>query len=364
MIKKTLKLIVLGIIIGIFLYPFYCWYGYGINIFLNGFIQNGQEIYHYEHGVISVGAKEIDQDKYLFAEDGKMIQGTLVTKNDRFAYFGEDGKMINGNVEIDGIKVNIDDEFQLTKNIQFLENEVRQRFAKEPNVSYSLYYQDLNTGQILTINDQTMYPCSIIKVAVMASVFAEISAGNLTYEQCRSYLWPMITYSDNTSYNILLKMLGEGDGLAGAKKVNENLRTWGCLDTEIHHGLLEGEFYFTDGASNIASPKDIGKIFSLIYEGKIAGREETKQMMEILLACEDNSGLAGGLDQSVAYAHKSGWAYDYYHDGGIIGDDYILVVFTDGALDHEMLMQDISKIFCIYDEQFNSLKNTAIKNTN
>lgn len=355
MVKKIVLTIIISSFIGILLYPFYCWYGYGVNIFLNGFKIEDGVTYYYENGILSVGAKEIDDDYYYFASDGHMISDALVSKGGKFAYFDDEGKLTKDKLIIDEVPIYIDDEYHLLKDIDYLESIVTAVISEYDTADFSIYFKDLSTDQTLMINGEAMYPCSIIKIGVMATVFQQIADGNLTYEECYPYLWAMITYSDNTSYNILLKKIGNGDALVGAEITNDYLGALGLTDTQIHHGLLEGEYYFTDGLSNISSAKDIGLLLELINDDLIVDQSSCLQMRQLLLACEDDTGLQSGLPQDCSYAHKSGWAYDYYHDGGIINDDYILVVFSEGLEDHQEVMTKIARAVYEYDQAYKKI---------
>ena len=356
MIKKIFKIVIIGIVIGILTYPFYCWYGYGVNIFLHGFIQKDNYTYHYEHGIMNKGLRNIDGNYYYFDEDGHMFQDEILYLNDKYYYFDLDGKMQEGNIVYKGFNIVLENG-QFKKDIDYLKNGLNKIIEENKEATISIYYKDLESRNSFIINDMPMYPCSIIKIGVMVETFEKIALGNLTYEDCYPYLWAMITYSDNTSYNYLLRLIGDGDGLTGAMITNEYLESLGLTDTKIHHGLLEGEYYFTDGNSNTSSAKDIGLLLELINDGKVVNQESCQQMKDLLLACLDDTALASGMSLDVEFAHKSGWAYEYYHDGGIVNDDYIIVVFSDGALDYQKLMGKIAKFLYNYELDFEQFLN-------
>ncbi len=356
MIKKLIKIIIIGLVIGILTYPVYCWYGYGVNIFLHGFIQEDDYTYYYEHGIMYTGLKNIDNNYYYFDEDGHMLQDELINWNGKYYYFNQEGKMQDGNIVYKDFNLLLEDG-QLKKDVVYLREGIENIIRENEDVTISVYYKDLESRNSFIINDMTMYPCSIIKIGVMVETFYQISKGNLTLEECYPYLWAMITYSDNTSYNYLLRLIGDGDGLNGAMITNNYLNNLGLENTFIHHGLLEGEYYFTDGDSNISSASDIGLLLELINDGKVVNQESCQQMKELLLACLDDSALASGMTLDVEFAHKSGWAYEYYHDGGIVNDDYIVVVFSDGAEDHQELMGGIAKFLYDYELDFEKVVN-------
>lgn len=191
-----------------------------------------------------------------------------------------------------------------------------------------VYFEYLPTKQSFTVNDYPMYPCSVIKLFVMAATYEWIDEGLLTMKQCLPYLNPMIEISDNTSFNQLLILIGKGSGPKGAKLVTQYCHSLGLDQTVIHHGLLPGAKHFGDGKENKTTPSDVGKLLELIEDHELPYSDEMIRLME---KCEEDSGLPAGLPSDVVCAHKSGWADNYYMDGGIVDETFILVVFTEDA---------------------------------
>ena len=104
-----------------------------------------------------------------------------------------------------------------------------------------MYFKDLRTQQEISINDNTFYPCSIIKVCVLVTVYNYIDQGLLEYDSCQTYLENMIIHSDNTSYNALISMLGNGNGIKGLQVVNTYMMQLGLQNTQLHHNLSPGD---------------------------------------------------------------------------------------------------------------------------
>ena len=77
------------------------------------------------------------------------------------------------------IPIYIDDDYHLQKDIDYLGDTVEEIISEYDTVEFSVYFKDLSSDQTLIINDEPMYPCSIIKIGVMASVFMQIAEGNL-----------------------------------------------------------------------------------------------------------------------------------------------------------------------------------------
>jgi beta-lactamase class A len=163
----------------------------------------------------------------------------------------------------------------------------------------------------------------------------------------------MVIMSDNTAYNNLMTLVGEGDGVAGVHFVNDMLAEMGIQDTRLHHGLIPGEGYFTDGGDNVSTPYDIGVIFEQLYFGQVISPEASSEMIEWLKLCGDTMELAAGLPEGVEFAHKTGCADDIYHDGGVVymGDrDYIISLFTAGfGDDRSEMMAEISRYVYEYE---------------
>lgn len=269
------------------------------------------------------GSQKIGEDLYYFDEEtGYMHTGFLETENGTY-YYDENGK--------------------LQLDIASLQTQIQSILSTYPG-NNAVYFKDLDTEDSFLINDLDMYPCSIIKIFVMGAVYDQIDQGNLSLEDCRPYLEAMIIHSDNTSYNILLEKLGNGDGIAGASKVTAFCKKLGLTRTEIHHGLEPGDGYFSDGQNNTTCPEDVGQFFEMLYHSEIVSDSSCKDMLNLLKQCADDTGMVAGLSEDTECAHKSGWADAYYLDGGIIyteHKDYILVVFSDSA--YQTPAQEISQ---------------------
>ncbi len=216
---------------------------------------------------------------------------------------------------------------QLGAKLDSLQNEIEQKIVKMPG-TIEVYFEYLPSRQSFSINNKKMYPCSVIKLFVMAATYDQIFQGTLSEKKCTPYLEDMIIISDNTSYNVLLTMIGKGNGMQGIKKVNSCCTSLGLKNTTLHHALLPGNNYFTDGKENVSTPEDVGKLLEKIQAETLPYSSE---MLALLKQCEEDSGLPAGLPEAAVCAHKSGWADTYYMDAGIIDNQFILVVFTKDA---------------------------------
>jgi beta-lactamase class A len=138
----------------------------------------------------------------------------------------------------------------------------------------------------------------------------------------------MIVQSDNTAFNTLL-------GILDRRNVTATLRKLGLDNTTVGEKLnLNDAQYQTDLAvsgrqPNTTTAHDFGRLFDLLYQGKIADSEE---ILAIFKQQKIDDAIPSLLPKNIEIAHKTGTFPPYYHDGGIVykpNDPFILVVFTN-----------------------------------
>lgn len=308
---------------------------------LSGFIDEEDGVHYYDAGVKLYGLTN------TYAK--VTINGT-----EQISYFDEEGMMVTGEYTIDGVSKLFDDNGALIVDTEYLKNGV-QEILNEYEGDISVYYKDLNSDLTFSINDEeTYYPCSIIKLAALMSTYNAFNNGSLTSnEEIQEWITDMITVSDNTSFNSLIVAIGGGDGAAGAEITNSYIQELGCTRTEIVHSLEPGTNLWRIGDSNYSCASEIGLLLEKLYREETITPEACEEMIEILKTCEDDTKIQSGLPEDVEYAHKTGWDGDNYHDGGIVyvpQGDYILVIFSEGTYYSDM-MQRVSEF--IYDYQSN-----------
>lgn len=328
------------------------------------------------------GKQVIDGETYYYDHNGEKVTG-LQMMDGNYYYFAADGVMLKNReetVDIDGTSVPcfFDNVGKLgfiatasqseavlgqgepvpsvpERNTVFNINDV-QRGIEAIMARYggktAVYFNDLKTNQQISLNNMPMYPCCMIKTAALSTFMHRVEEGSIDYAQYQSYIGPMIIYSDNTCYNRLMKGLGDGDALLGAKRLNEYCDAIGMLESTAYHGLRPGADYFTSGnSSNVSSANDIGHYFEKLYYGQLANVPHTQEMLNLYAQCDDREGIAGGLPANVGYAHKTGEAYAFYHDGGIVyaeGRPYIVVAFTNGVQNNRAFLKELSSYLYHY----------------
>lgn len=294
--------------------------------------------YYDENGVMVTGIRSIENEPYLFNDNGIMQTNCYKRGADgdesHVSYFDENGHIVKGRRNIDGTDRYFDDNGNLAVDIEYLQNGV-QEVLNQWSGDISFYFKDIRSGQSFTINDHTYYPCCMIKVPSLITIYNAIADGTIQKtDQVAHWIDLMIRISDNTAFNNLMILLGGGSGPAGVNKVTETAHALGMSDTYARHGLQPGENYFAAGGINKSSPKDLGVAFEKIYNHEVATPELCDEMIEILKTCDDFEELQAGLPEGTPFAHKTGCAEAIYNDGGIVygpTGDYIIVCFSNNA---------------------------------
>ncbi len=209
--------------------------------------------------------------------------------------------------------------------------------TKKYGGTWSIYVKNLETGDVLSLNDQAMYPASTIKVFVMASLYNEIKAGRVKEtSQVKSLLQSMITVSSNESYNALVKkQSSSGSFLSGAAVINNYLKKYGYTSTRVHHTLHPASSTrVSDGSSNTSSAKDCGVLLERIYKGTCVSKAYSKKMLNLLLAQERRWKIPAGIPSGIKVANKTGETSTTDHDIAIVygkKTDYVICVFSSGS---------------------------------
>jgi beta-lactamase class A len=148
----------------------------------------------------------------------------------------------------------------------------------------------------------------------------------------------MITISDNTATNMLIKRMG------GAEAVNQRFLEWGLTATVIRNLLpdLEG--------TNSTSPEDLGNLLAKIDRGQLISLRSRDRLLHIMSNVVTNTLLPQGLEDEATISHKTGDIRSVLGDAGIIdmpnGQRYIasvLVKRPDNDPKAKELIQQISK---------------------
>ncbi|MGH7683259.1 MAG: serine hydrolase, partial [Vulcanimicrobiaceae bacterium] len=207
--------------------------------------------------------------------------------------------------------------------------------------------EDLATGVISGVNANTSMPAaSTIKVPVMVEVFEQMAAGRITINQVvhlrasdrdwgwgdlsdaplgsaytvEQLLWKMITQSDNTATNMLIRLVGR-------QSINATMADLGLRHTHVADYIRsEGDI-----RSLRSSAGDMARLLDAIARGQLIDAWSSQQMMLILEGQTHNTLLPVPLPRDLKIAHKTGELHDTLNDVGVVEggpEPYVIAVMT------------------------------------
>jgi beta-lactamase class A len=248
----------------------------------------------------------------------------------------------------------------------------------------SIAYRNLESQEEYFLNaDKKMNPASTIKIAVLAEVFRQVTAGkfrledrlpitNLFYSSLdgSSYalsedddgdktLYPHIGETE-TIYELARRMIVRSGNLAtnllmdrvSSDAVNITMTKVGSGDLFLRNRMMDTKA-FDAGKTNLGTARALCHLLSLLAERQLVSPEASEGMLTILKGQEFRDSLPAELPSDVRMAHKTGNIGDVCHDAGIIypadgRPSYVLVVMTRGITETEKaekLIAAISKRF-------------------
>jgi len=194
---------------------------------------------------------------------------------------------------------------------------------------------------------------STIKIPVMVEVFKQMEAGTIdlgtvvhlengdrdwgwgdmadapegTKRTVKQLLWLMITQSDNTATNELIRLVGR-------THINTTMAQLGLSDTRL------GD-YIRSQTDTIryalrTSPHDMMRLLDAIAREKLVDEWSSNEMLAILEGQTHNGLLPVPLPKDVKIAHKTGSLHDTLNDVGIVYHDqepYVIAVMTTQLAD-------------------------------
>ncbi len=223
---------------------------------------------------------------------------------------------------------------------------------------YVLYPQKSSTPFIY--NNQKWRSASMIKVFILATAMEMVKDGNLSLDQnltlhsydkvggagvlggyasgtqlsLRTVLKLMITESDNTATNMIIDLIG-------MQTINDYIKEKNYNDTILQRKMMD-----FNGRENYSSVKDLGNIFTKIYNHQCVSPECDDVMIEFLLGQTDTECLNTALP-NLRIAHKTGALSGLFDEGGIIygsnNGDIILVMMTENFAGEKTVINSMKK---------------------
>jgi beta-lactamase class A len=232
------------------------------------------------------------------------------------------------------------------------------------------------TGETYFRNaDDVMPTASLIKLPVMAEVYAQAEAGKVKLDDMvilkkddqvpgsgiltdhfspgatfslRDAVRLMIVYSDNTATNLVLDKVG-------IKSVNERMAGLGLKETRINAKVFKGSTTSVDPARTkqyglgSTTAREMLTLLELLNKGELISADASKAMLDHLKKCDDKDKFPRFLPKGVSVAHKTGSVNRSRTDAGILdfkGGPVALVVLTNDNEDQSWTPDNAGNKLC------------------
>lgn len=221
----------------------------------------------------------------------------------------------------------------LGKEIDRLKSNLEKLAAKYPDLEPEMFVVDLDTRGFVNIKSKVaISSASTIKLPILVAFFQDVDrgiikleerlvmtkdviaqgSGNMQHESPGTRFTAldtasrMMTISDNTATNMLIKRMG------GMKKLNERFITMGLTTTKLRNPLpdLTG--------TNTTSSADLGNLLVKIDGGKLISLRSRDRLLYIMRNIVRDTLLPQGLESGAIIAHKTGDIKSVLGDVGII----------------------------------------------
>lgn len=208
---------------------------------------------------------------------------------------------------------------------------------------YAVAIKNLKTGEAYYLSENKQFEsASLYKLWVMVVAFRQIEKGQLDPDKIL-----VEKISDlNNEFNIATDEAELTEGsieLSVGRAINQMIivsNNYAALSLikEIGSSNIE-KFLKDEGFINsttnplpTTTASDIASFFEKLYAGKLAGKESTAKMIDILKNQQINDRLPKYLPEKIDVAHKTGELDSFKHDAGIVFSpegDYVIVVLSE-----------------------------------
>ncbi len=239
---------------------------------------------------------------------------------------------------------------RLPKDFHALREQLEKQLAAYDG-TWSVYVQNLNTGQELIVNDRPMRSASVMKLFIMETVYEAFERGDLPRNEDTVYLLrTMIINSSNESSNRLLTLLGDGDLALGVARVNELIRLRGYSDgTRQFNGFEDPNASLDPDHPNQITAKDVGLLLGRIYNRTFLSRRVCNEIEQMMLDQATRYKIPRGLPEGegAQCGNKSGETDTIANDAAVIygpTTDYILIVLSNDWSNEDTANAQIAEV--------------------
>ncbi len=226
-------------------------------------------------------------------------------------------------------------------------------------ISFAVIDLNSNPARLGGVNfDNFIYPASVYKMYVAASILKQISEGKFSLydefivkspndadksKQLDNDPRPLLKDGDTVTINYLLDlMITRSDNSAAnclidkatRPEINKMINDFGWHGSEVTRKFLKRQ-YEDPGYDTVRGTETCalhaGDFMYKIYNNELVNPWVSMQMKSLLGRQLDVSKLSAGLPKNVMYYHKTGWWSIYTNDVGIVDDGkvkYVIALFT------------------------------------
>lgn len=231
----------------------------------------------------------------------------------------------------------------------------------------SVVIKDLKRSWLISINPEIKIPsASMVKIPIMAGCFYAEEQGKFKASDkialkqkdktggsgilknkssgamltVSELIELMITISDNTAANILIKLLG-------FDYLNSCFKDFGLTHTNLSRLMMDMSSR-GKGIENYTTAADMAYLLEKIYKGRLVNKKLSNECLEILKQQTSKSRIPARLPKDTVIAHKTGLEKGICHDAGIVftddGDFIICVLIKHKSTNARLSKKLISNI--------------------
>lgn len=225
------------------------------------------------------------------------------------------------------------------EDLQILLKNLTDNAAMVSGGNWSALVQPLKDKNIFSVNNTKMQAASLIKLYIMGAVYERCDELSVQAPCIEDMLYSMITVSDNSAANILVKLLGKGSDACGRKAVTEYCKRNGYSHTKMERMLLSSAV----NGDNYTSAADCALFLQRVYDGKLP---HSDNMLSLLRQQKIKTKIPSGVPDGTAVANKTGELDSVQNDAAIVFsvNPYILCIMSENLKSAGSAVQSIIRI--------------------
>ncbi|MCZ2111835.1 MAG: class A beta-lactamase-related serine hydrolase [Dehalococcoidia bacterium] len=196
---------------------------------------------------------------------------------------------------------------------------------------YTVAVTDLQTGQTIGVNpDRPQRAACLMNLFVIIETLRQVQAGTVPIETVDGLIRQTIWASDATTAQMLFGIIGEGDVLAGVRKVEQLLHDELELpEIILDHPPAYPEWSLGISGDNWATTRAMNAALGALYRGELLGPGWTDYLLEAMRIVKPGLNyLTANLPADAVVSHKNGF---FWAEDGYVDNDTAIVRFESGG---------------------------------